>query len=216
MVICCLEALLQPFNFPSLRSPDTRCGFKAYHDHEAHKEPPNLKEGPWEVPLLKGDPGVQPADVQESLTGPGLPTVYKVRWFIFICIQARHLGHWFRQPLATMLPSTPQVQSRLEAATTTPTGGYGLSRAVEGREDTPLLSFSWSCSKDEQGNYNFNVQLRHRKQEMMNIWTFIWGTRNSQEGGKLWTLYCNRYFLWNSLIAVWVMAGICLLLRPIG
>lgn len=39
-----------------------------------------------------------------------------------ICIAARHVGHSSRQPL----PSTPKVQSKLDGAVTTRTGGYGL------------------------------------------------------------------------------------------
>lgn len=38
----------------------------------------------WDVPLLKGDPDMQLADVQESSTGPGLSPIYKGRSYSYL------------------------------------------------------------------------------------------------------------------------------------
>lgn len=84
-------------------------------------------------PCPRRDPGVQPAAVQESSTGPGLAAIYREGWVTYghICIPARRLGHHSRQILATMLPPIPKLQSKVEATITSSISDYYLKQMGE-------------------------------------------------------------------------------------
>lgn len=140
MVICCLEALLQPFNFPSLRSPDTRGDVKVKHATSHLLMMGCSKESQPQGMTLGGASNQGRSWLRRAQRALGCPLFIKSDdSFVF----AYQQDIWVTDPDSPWLPCchpSPKVQSKLDTAVTTRTGGCGLSRTVEGMGGTPSLS----------------------------------------------------------------------------